>query len=184
MRRGVSVWVWALLALGLAWAQGMDYRAQAVSAGLLARLQAMVQTASGEEKLLAWAKALKDRAEVSHRSQNYFKAAREAQAALYLYGAARGEPRFQAKPPRGPWGHGPGFGARGPLGVWGRGVDPRVQASRTLDRAEKELGYYRGQDPMVRDLIQEAKARLEKEPGRAWLLARAALALISAERGF
>ena len=36
----------------------------------------------------------------------------------------------------------------------------------------------------MRSLIAEAKARLDKEPGRAFLLAQAALALISAERGF
>jgi hypothetical protein len=53
-----------------------------------------------------------------------------------------------------------------------------------VDRAEKELDYYRGQDPLVKTLIAEAKGRLEKEPYRASLLARAALALISAERGF
>ncbi|WP_369792375.1 hypothetical protein [Thermus sp. 2.9] len=53
-----------------------------------------------------------------------------------------------------------------------------------MNRAEKELAYYRAQDALVKDLVAEAKARLEKEPGRAFLLARAALALISAERGF
>ncbi len=59
-----------------------------------------------------------------------------------------------------------------------------AQAQALVDRAEKELAYYRGQDPLVRDLIAEAKARLGKEPVRAALLARAALALVSAERGF
>ena len=53
-----------------------------------------------------------------------------------------------------------------------------------VDRAEKELAYYRAQDSLVKDLVAEAKNRLSKEPGRAFLLARAALALISAERGF
>ena len=36
----------------------------------------------------------------------------------------------------------------------------------------------------LKQVIAEAKARLDKEPGRAFLLAQAALALISAERGF
>jgi len=53
-----------------------------------------------------------------------------------------------------------------------------------VDRAEKELTYYRAQDSLVKDLVAEAKDRLSKEPGRAFLLAQAALALISAERGF
>ena len=52
------------------------------------------------------------------------------------------------------------------------------------DRAEKELAYYRAGDPLVRTLVEEAKARKEREPLRAQLLARAALSLISAERGF
>ncbi|BFH80158.1 hypothetical protein [Thermus thermophilus] len=60
----------------------------------------------------------------------------------------------------------------------------KAQAPKAVERAEKELAYYRGQDPLVRSLIAEAKARLDKEPGRAFLLAQAALALISAERGF
>lgn len=102
-----------LLLAGLVVAQGTspDYRQAALSAALLARLQTVAQGAQGEEKLLTWAKTLKD-------------------------------------------------------------------------RAEKELGYYRGQDPLVKDLIAEAKARQEKEPLKAALLAQAALALISAERGF
>jgi len=62
--------------------------------------------------------------------------------------------------------------------------DPTLRAQALVDRTEKELGYYRGQDPLVKTLIAEAKGRLEKEPYRASLLARAALALISAERGF
>ena len=70
------------------------------------------------------------------------------------------------------------------------GLDSPTSGSIVVDgeditrHTSKELAYYRGQDPLVRSLIAEAKARLDKEPGRAFLLAQAALALISAERGF
>ncbi len=52
-----------LLLAGLAVAQGTDYRQAALSAALLARLQTVEKSAQGEEKLLAWAKTLKERAE-------------------------------------------------------------------------------------------------------------------------
>lgn len=167
-----------ILLAGLSLAQGTDYRQAALAASALARLQAVAQGATGEEKLLSWAKELKARAEKSYEAKAYFKAAREAQAALLLYRAAQGELKA-------PMGHRHGHGPRD----WGyRGRDlparlgPRAQA--LVDRAEKELAYYRAQDALVKDLVAEAKGRLEKEPGRALLLARAALALISAERGF
>ncbi|GAA5335591.1 MULTISPECIES: hypothetical protein [Thermus] len=177
-----------LLAMGLSLAQGTEYRQAALAASALARLQALAQTAQGEAKLLDWAKAVQARAEKDFEAKAYFKAAREAQAALLLYRAAQGEP--QAKAPARPaprmgfhHGHGPGPRA------WGK--EARASAPRwaegarlAVDRAEKELAYYRAQDPLVKDLVAEAKGRLEKEPGRAFLLARAALALISAERGF
>jgi hypothetical protein len=168
------------LVVGLSLAQQVDYREVARSAAVLARLQSVAQGATGEERLLGWAKAVKARAEGSYEAKEYFKALREAQAALLLYRAARGEPQVRAH-----MGFHPSFGPRG----WdGKGVDPsarlRARAQAASQRAEKELAYYRGQDPLAKDLVAEAKNRLEKEPGRAWMLAQAALALISAERGF
>lgn len=159
----------------------------------------MAQQATGEEKLLAWAKEVKACAEKSYQAKEAFKAIREAQAALLLFRAAQGEaPKAGLRgPSRAPaerafglrqkegWrGHPHGFAP----GRRGQGQDPmlrlREMAHRGVDRGEKELAYYRGQDPLARILIAEAKGRLEKEPYRAFLLARAALALISAERGF
>ncbi|GAB5603442.1 hypothetical protein FJNA_19680 [Thermus sp. FJN-A] len=175
-----------LLLAGLSLAQGTDYRQAATAAAALARLQAVAQGATGEEKLLAWAKELKARAEKDYEAKAYFKAAREAQAALHLFQAAQGQPQVQAQAaPRMRMGLHPGWGHR----AWG----PHPKASRVnlaervqgaVDRAEKELAYYRAQDALVKDLVAEAKNRLAKEPVRAFLLARAALALVSAERGF
>lgn len=172
------------LVVGLSLAQQVDYREAARSAAALARLESVAQGATGEEKLLGWAQAVKARAEKSYQAKDYFRALREAQAALLLYRAAPGEPRFRARS-QVRMGFHHGFGPRG----WGgKGVDLsarlKARAQAALDRAEKELAYYRGQDPLVKDLVAEAKNRLEKEPGRAWMLSRAALALISAERGF
>ena len=188
-----------VLAAGLSLAQGVDYRQEAQAAMALARLQTVAQQATGEEKLLAWAKEVKARAEKSYQAKEAFKALREAQAALLLYRAAQGEApkaglRGQSRAPAEQ-----AFGLRHKEGWRGRphafapgrrgqGQDPALRlketAQRSVDRAEKELNYYRGQDPLVKTLIAEAKSRLEKEPYRALLLARAALALISAERGF
>jgi len=172
------------LAMGLSLAQQVDYREAARAAAALARLQTVAGKASGEEKLLQWAQEVKARAEGSYRAQDHFKAFREAQAALLLYQAAQ-EVRQDRPAPRGlkpgPW----GWRHPGPGGRWeALAQRVRAQAPRAVERAEKELAYYRGQDPLVGSLIAEAKARLEKEPGRAFLLAQAALALISAERGF
>ncbi|MFN4072562.1 MAG: hypothetical protein ACK4G4_03955 [Thermus sp.] len=183
-----------LLMAGLSLAQGTDYGQAAVASAALARLQTVAQGATGEEKLLAWAKEVKARAEGSYEAKAYFKAAREAQAALLLFRAASGESQVQArgpKPaPRMGMGRHPSFGPRGHASApWGKGW-PGLDARRAqrvpgvVDRAEKELAYYRAQDSLVKDLVAEAKDRLSKEPGRAFLLARAALALISAERGF
>ncbi|BAW02365.1 hypothetical protein TTMY_1997 [Thermus thermophilus] len=176
MKKAV-VGVLALLA-GLSLAQQVDYREAAWAAAALARLQTVAEKASGEEKLLSWAKELKARAEKSYEAKAYFKAAREAQAALLLYRAAQGEPEA-------PMGYRHGHGPKD-WGRWGRDLSARLgsRAQALVDRAEKERVYYRGQDPLVQSLIAEAKARLDKEPGRAFLLAQAALALISAERGF
>ncbi|APD08846.1 MULTISPECIES: hypothetical protein [Thermus] len=175
-----------LLVVGLSLAQGTEYRQAALAASALARLQAVAQTAQGEAKLLDWAKAVKTRAEKAFEAKAYFKAAREAQAALLLYRAAQGEPQVKAPARPAPrMGFRHGYGPRD--GGWkGREMASRVaeRARLAVDRAEKELAYYRAQDPLVRDLVAEAKGRLEKEPGRAFLLARAALALVSAERGF
>lgn len=184
-----------LLVAGLSLAQGVDYRQAAVAAAALARLQVVAQNATGEEKLLAWAKEVKARAEKSYEAKSYFKAAREAQAALFLFRAAQGTSQVQAKAPVAPrmgmglhhdWGH--RRWDRGPMGQPPRAVAPQdrlAQGAQTaVDRAEKELAYYRAQDSLVKDLVAEAKNRLAKEPARAFLLARAALALISAERGF
>ncbi|MEN2982330.1 MAG: hypothetical protein ABDH20_07215 [Thermus sp.] len=173
-----------LLAAGLSLAQGTDYRQAALAAHALARLQAVAQTAQGEEKLLKWAQEVKVRAERDYEAKAYFKAAREAQAALLLFRAARGQAAPTPPASHRGWDHrrwdrGPGFGPR-------PGLEARLaqRAPGAVERAEKELAYYRGQDPLVKDLIAEAKGRLAKEPGRALLLAQAALALISAERGF
>ncbi len=185
-----------VLAAGLSLAQvggqgaGMAYRQEAMAAMALARLQTVAQQATGEEKLLAWAKEVKARAEKSYQAKEAFKALRQAQAALALFRAAQGEP------PRQGWAPGPRHGFHGAPGRPGMGMrqgrpfggkemkNPTFRAQALVDRAEKELDYYRGQDPLVKTLIAEAKNRLEKEPYRASLLARAALALISAERGF
>jgi hypothetical protein len=179
-----------VLAAGLSLAQGVDYRQEAMAAMALARLQTVAQQATGEEKLLAWAKEVKARAEKSYEAKEAFKALRQAQAALALFRAAQGEP------PRLGWAPGPRHGFHGAPGRPGMGMrqgrpfggkemkDPTLRVQALVDRAEKELDYYRGQDPLVKTLIAEAKNRLEKEPYRASLLARAALALISAERGF
>lgn len=182
-----------LLLVGLSLAQEVDYRQAAVAAAALARLQAVAQSASGEEKLLAWAKEVKARAEASYEAKAYFKAAREGQAALLLFRAAQGTPKVQAQaptPPRMGMGH-PSW-RQDPRGrAWDRGrmgQPPRAslgQRAQTLvDRAEKELAYYRAQDALVSNLVAEAKGRLAQEPIRSSLLAGAALALISAERGF
>ncbi|WP_038058190.1 hypothetical protein [Thermus amyloliquefaciens] len=193
MRKGL-LGVMFLLA-GLSLAQGVDYRQAAVASAALARLQAVAQTATGEEKFLTWAKEVKARAEKSYEAKAYFKAAREAQAALLLFRAAQGELQVRAKVPAAPrmgmglhhgWGH--GRWDRGAMGQPPRAVAPQARlaqgAQAAVDRAEKELAYYRAQDSLVKDLVAEAKNRLSKEPDRAFLLARAALALISAERGF
>jgi hypothetical protein len=179
-----------VLAVGLSLAQGVDYRQEAMAAMALARLQTVAQQATGEEKLLAWAKEVKARAEKSYEAKEAFKALRQAQAALALFRAAQGEP------PRLGWAPGPRHGFHGAPGRPGMGMrqgrpfggkemkNPTFRVQALVDRAEKELDYYRGQDPLVKTLIAEAKNRLEKEPYRASLLAWAALALISAERGF
>jgi hypothetical protein len=190
------------LVAGLSLAQGVDYRREAQAAMALARLQTVAQQVSGEEKLLTWAKEVKARAEKSYEAKNPFKAFREAQAALALFRAAQGEApkaglcgqaglrgQFRAPAERAfglrhrEWGMGRPHGLA--PGRRSQGQDPALRlkemAQRSVDRAEKELDYYRGQD---QTLIAEAKGRLEKEPYRASLLARAALALISAERGF
>ncbi|MDM7325089.1 MAG: hypothetical protein P3W93_008975 [Thermus sp.] len=181
-----------LLAAGLSLAQVQDYRQAAAAAAALARLETVAQGATGEKKLLAWAREVKARAEKSYEAKDYFKAAREAQAALLLFRAAQGEPQVQAPGPKpaprmgmgmhpsfGPWGHAFPQGKRREHGA--RLTQRTLSA---VDRAEKELTYYRAQDTLLKDLVAEAKNRLSKEPGRAFLLARAALALISAERGF
>ncbi|MFN4071376.1 MAG: hypothetical protein ACK4HT_07460 [Thermus caldifontis] len=181
-----------VLAAGLSLAQTTDYRQAAMAAAALARLETVAQGATGEEKLLFWAKEVKARAEKSYEAKNYFKAAREAQAALLLFRATQGEPQVRAQVER-PVPH-RGMGMRHPYGPRGhafppgKGQDPGARLAQrapvAVDRAEKELAYYRAQDNLVKDLVAEAKNRLSKEPGRAFLLARAALALISAERGF
>ncbi|WP_117238523.1 hypothetical protein [Thermus sediminis] len=184
-----------VLAAGLSLAQGVDYRQAALAAAALARLQALAQAATGEERLLAWAQEVKARAEGSYEARAYFRAFREAQAALYLFRAAQGEPRVQVPARPGPqMGLGQGFVPERPRGWRDQGArrrgaaDPvlrlRERAQARVDRAERELDYYRGQDPLVRGLILEARNRLGAEPGRALLLSQAALALISAERGF
>ncbi|BDG28226.1 hypothetical protein [Thermus thermophilus] len=191
MKKAV-VGVLALLA-GLSLAQQVDYREAARAAAALARLQTVAEKASGEEKLLQWAQEVKARAERSYEAQDHFKALREAQAALLLYRAAQGAlkeegmggevRRDRPAPEQGK----PGLMARRHPGFGPgerREALVKAQAPKAVERAEKELAYYRGQDPLVRSLIAEAKARLDKEPGRAFLLAQAALALISAERGF
>lgn len=176
--KGKGLFVLGLLLLGLAWAQParVDYRAEARSAFLLYHLEGLARSAQGEEKLLGWAKEVQTRAQTDHQAQRYFQAAREAEAAWYLYRAARTPsepPKRRAQEKR-------------PLH---RGLE-RLRwnledlAQRAVDRAEKELDYYRAQDPLVRSLVEEAKTRLAKEPARALLLARAALALIAAGRGF
>jgi len=193
MKKAV-VGVLALLA-GLSLAQQVDYREAARAAAALARLQTVAEKASGEEKLLQWAQEVKARAERSYEAQDHFKALREAQAALLLYRAAQGVPkegmggevrRDRPAPEQGKPGlkarRHPGFGPGERREALAQRV--KAQAPKAVERAEKELAYYRGQDPLVRSLIAEAKARLDKEPGRAFLLAQAALALISAERGF
>ena len=78
-----------VLAAGLSLAQGVDYRQEAMAAMALARLQTVAQQATGEEKLLAWAKEVKARAEKSYGAKEAFKALRQAQAALALFRAAR-----------------------------------------------------------------------------------------------
>ena len=195
MKKAV-VGVLALVA-GLSLAQQVDYREAARAAAALARLQTVAEKASGGEKLLQWAQEVKARAERSYEAQDHFKALREAQAALLLYRAAQGAPkekegmggevrRDRPAPERGKPGlmarRHPGFGPGERREALAQRV--KAQAPKAVERAEKELAYYRGQDPLVRSLIAEAKARLDKEPGRAFLLAQAALALISAERGF
>lgn len=194
MKKAV-VGVLALLA-GLSLAQQVDYREAARAAAALARLQTVAEKASGEEKLLQWAQEVKARAERSYEAQDHFKALREAQAALLLYRAAQGAlkeegmggevRRDRPAPEQGKPGlkarRHPGFGPGERREALAQRV--KAQAPKAVERAEKELAYYRGQDPLVRSLIAEAKARLDKEPGRAFLLAQAALALISAERGF
>lgn len=181
-----------VLAAGLSLAQTTDYRQAAMAAAALARLEKVAQGATGvaQEGLLSWAKEVKARAEKSYEAKNYFKAAREAQAALFLFRAAQGEPQVRAQGER-PVPH-RGMEMRHPYGPRGHAFPPgkgktQVPAQRApvaVDRAEKELAYYRAQGNLVKDLVAEAKNRLPKEPGRAFLLARAALALISAERGF
>ncbi len=178
MKKAV-IGVLALVA-GLSLAQQVDYvdyREAARSAAALARLESVAQGATGEKKLLGWAQAVKARAEKSYQAKDYFRALREAQAALHLYRAAMGEPQFPARSQDRMGSH-HGFGPRG------RGGKDKDRAQAALDRAEKELAYYRGKDRLVKDLVAEAKKRLEEEPGRARMLSRAALALISAERGF
>jgi hypothetical protein len=71
-----------VLAAGLSLAQGVDYRQEAMAAMALARLQTVAQQATGEEKLLAWAKEVKARTEKSYEAKEAFKALRQAQAAL------------------------------------------------------------------------------------------------------
>ncbi|WP_369792374.1 hypothetical protein [Thermus sp. 2.9] len=89
-----------LLLAGLALAQGADYRQAALAASALARLQAVAQSAQGEAKLLDWAKGVQARAEKDFEAKAYFKAAREAQAALLLYrGGPRGAPSADPRPP-------------------------------------------------------------------------------------
>ena len=174
-----------VLAAGLSLAQGggqgagMAYRQEAMAAMALARLQTVAQQATGEEKLLAWAKEVKARAEKSYGAKEAFKALRQAQAALALFRAAQGEP------PRQGWAPGPRHGFHGAPAWPGMGMrqgrpfggkelkDLTLRAQALVDRAEKELDYYRGQDPLVKTLIAEAKGRLEKEPYRASPLARA-----------
>lgn len=170
-----------VLLAGLSLAQQADYRMEARAAGALSRLERVAERAGGEEKLLAWAKEVKARAERGHEAKAYFRALREAEAALLLYRAAQGAPEGFKPAPR--EGRHPRVERREALRhALARRVKER--APEALERAEKELAYYRGQDPLVRDLIAEAKGRLDKEPGRALLLSWAALALISAERGF
>jgi hypothetical protein len=113
-----------VLAAGLSLAQGGDYRQEAMAAMALARLQTVAQQATGEEKLLAWAKEVKARAEKSYGAKEAFKALRQAQAALHLFRRPRGSlPARGGLPalatafmePRG----GPGWGCvrDGPLAV-------------------------------------------------------------------
>ncbi len=169
-----------LLIGGLAVAQTqVPYKEVAVAAAALARLQTVAaQAPQGEAKILSWAQEVKAKAERSFEAKAYFQAAREAQAALFLYQAAKG--------PEG----GSRRGLKGREAPVARAFHPRFRPGRGpawvdwVDRAEKELAYYRVGDALVQALIEEAKARKEKEPLRARLLAWAALALISADRGF
>jgi hypothetical protein len=89
-----------VLAAGLSLAQGVDYRQEAMAAMALARLQTVAQQATGEEKLLAWAKEVKARAEKSYEAKEAFKALRQAQAALALFRAAQGGGSGNGAPPR------------------------------------------------------------------------------------
>lgn len=169
-----------LLLGGLAGAQSqVPYKDIAAAAMALARLQTVAaQVTQGDAKILGWAKEVKARAERSYEEKAYFRAAREAHAAILLFRGAR-EPRKALKE-RLEQREQPLLHAFRRHEGAGRGL-LRVDL---VDRAEKELAYYRAGDPLVRMLVEEAKARKEREPLRAQLLARAALSLISAERGF
>jgi hypothetical protein len=78
----------------------MAYRQEAMAAMALARLQTVAQQATGEEKLLAWAKEVKARAEKSYGAKEAFK-------------AAQGSPGGPGALPGGPGGASPpGVGSR------------------------------------------------------------------------
>lgn len=169
-----------LLLGGLAAAQSqVPYREVAVPAVALACLQTVAaQVTQGDAKILGWAKEVKARAEKSYEEKAYFRAAREAHAAILLFrgGGGLGKDLKNRLVQRGkPMFH-----------TFSRHEGARRGLLRVdfVDRAEKELAYYRARDPLARTLVEEAKARKEREPLRAQLLARAALSLISAERGF
>lgn len=130
-----------LLTAGLSLAQGVDYRQVAVAAAALGRLQTVAQGATGEEKLLKWAQEVKAWAERSFEAKAYFKTAREAQAALLLFRAARGEPQSAPRIGQGVghgWGHerfAPKFRDR-----QGNPAPRLPQAAQArVERAEEEL---------------------------------------------
>lgn len=130
----------------------------------------------GPGPLKGEADALLRRAQQEYQAQAYFRAKERAKAAAAIYEALR----FQEVAPR----QGTPFGPGGR-----KAYEAPYRAQEAIARAEYEASYYRVNQPLVGRLLTEAKGLLASgsdlaRAEAAHRLARAALHLIRAERGF
>lgn len=181
----------SLLTLGLALAQpgpgvpppgpgqaGYMYKDAEKASRELYRLQYELSYAQGPRSALA--QRLYQEAQRDYQAQRFFAAKERAEAAREILEAQRLEA---------------GVAPMGPKGWPGKASDSSpYRAQEKIARVEAELAYYRKDNPLVRQLLEEAKRALAGvnpsdryallKAEAAYKLAEAAHSLIKADRGF